>query len=432
MPAGLPEELPPGTELGAYVIRSTIASGGGGTVFLAEDRSRKQSVAIKVLHPELARSSVGVARFLREVRVVNMIRHPAIVDIYELGALPDGRPYFVMELLEGSDLRRLITSKGRFSAEETLEIVSIVCGALEAAHKAGIVHRDLKASNINLGTKDGKRVVKLLDFGVAKLIAPDPDMPGLTQAGARLGTATAMAPEQIRCEPIDHRTDVYALGVLIFHMLTGRVPFRGATPQEIERMIIDTAAPKPSASVPVSPAVDAVVLRCMEKDRAKRYDSAMAVADALRAAIAGQAPSVAIAKPKQAVAVYVDARAKEGSDETDEELFDDLASVLDLAEQTLQKAGFTVLMQTGSALLGARVLPEDGDVARKEEDTARDNIVELSRQIARRQGAHPELLVDVRLHVDAATVKEGGPSAVIGGAIVDVSSWPTHTLVQAS
>ena len=129
-----------------------------------------------------------------------MIRHPAIVDIHELGALPGGRPV-AMELLEGSDLRRLITSRGRFPPEDVLEIITPVCSALDAAHAAGIVHRDLKASNLNVAEKDGHYVVKLLDFGIAKLLAPDPEVPGLTAAGTRLGTATAMAPEQIRGEP---------------------------------------------------------------------------------------------------------------------------------------------------------------------------------------------------------------------------------------
>src|SRR6185295_18765988 len=283
------DELAPGTAIGPYTIRSTIASGGGGTVFLAEDRLLRRPVAIKVLRAAIAHSSVGVARFLREVRVVNMIRHPAIVDIHELGALPGGRPYFAMELLEGSDLRRLITSRGRFPPEDVLEIITPVCSALEAVHAAGIVHRDLKASNLNVAEKDGRYVVKLLDFGIAKLLAPDPEVPGLTAAGTRLGTATAMAPEQIRGEPVDQRTDVYALGVLMYHMLTGRVPFRGFTQQETDRLIQESPTPRPSQSVAVPQAVDAVVLRCMDKNPANRYQSANAVAEALRSAVMGEA-----------------------------------------------------------------------------------------------------------------------------------------------
>jgi len=431
IPAGTPDELPPGTVLGEYVIRSTIASGGGGTVLLADDSARGQPVAIKMLHAELARSSVGVARFLREVQVVNMIRHPAIVDIQELGALPDGRPYFVMELLDGCDLRRLITSRGRLSPEEALEIITPVCSALSAAHAAGVVHRDLKASNINVSEKDGKRVVKLLDFGVAKLLAPEPEAQGLTQAGSRLGTATAMAPEQIRCEAVDERTDVYALGVLLYHMLAGRVPFRGPSPQEIERMVLDTPAPRPSASVPVSQAVDAVVLRCMEKVPARRYESAQAVEEAFRAAVAGK-PTADTATSKQAVAVYVDAQMQGGADESDDSLVDDLGTVFDLAEQALHKAGFTILLQTGTTLLGARVLSEDPEAARKERELARSQAVALAQQIAGRDGAHLELLVDVRLHVDSATVRGSASAPVIAGAIANVPAWPQDTSVRGA
>src|SRR5260370_4461204 len=212
------DEIPPGTNIGPYTVRSTIAAGGGGTVFLAEDRILRRPVAIKVLRGAMAQSTVSVARFLREVRVVNMIRHPAIVEIHELGALPGGRPYFAMELLEGSDLRRLITQRGRFAPEEVLEIITPVCSALDAVHAAGIVHRDLKASNLNVTVKDGRYIVKLLDFGSAKLLAPEPGGPGLTADGTRLVTATAIAPLQIRGEQVDSRSDVYPLRVLAYHM----------------------------------------------------------------------------------------------------------------------------------------------------------------------------------------------------------------------
>ena len=275
--------------MGPYLIHSTLGSGGGGQVYRAEHRLLGRSVAIKVLHAENACSHEGLARFVREARVVNMIRHPAIVDIYEFGELPDARPYFVMELLEGSDVNQLINSQGRFDPQDMLQIITLVCSALDAAHSAGVVHRDLKANNVNVAIRDGRYVVKLLDFGIAKLLAPDENTAGLTQAGSRLGTATAMSPEQIRGEPVDQRTDIYALGVLIFHMLTGRYPFLAPTAQETDRMNLEAPAPRPSQSVPATPALDAVVLRCMEKIPDRRYQSAKAVLEALRAAVEGSA-----------------------------------------------------------------------------------------------------------------------------------------------
>src|SRR5262249_13246467 len=161
----------------------------------------------------------------REARAVNLVRHPNIVDIYDFGELPDRRPYFVMELLEGLSVSALLEERGVIPASETLSIVEPVCAALQAAHDVGVIHRDLKASNIFVVRRGSESVIKLLDFGIAKLVQPGAGGRGLTSAGTRLGTPYAMAPEQIRFGPVDARTDVYALGVLLHHLLTGRHPF---------------------------------------------------------------------------------------------------------------------------------------------------------------------------------------------------------------
>src|SRR5437763_2298011 len=150
-----PDQLKPGTLAGAYVLKKELASGGGGTVYEAQHRLLGRKAAVKVLRRELAASPQMVARFLREALAVNMIKHPNIVDIYEFGELPDGRPFYVMELLEGTDLRTLLTERGRISPPEVLEYLEPVCSALEAAHARGIVHRDLKASNIFIATQGG-------------------------------------------------------------------------------------------------------------------------------------------------------------------------------------------------------------------------------------------------------------------------------------
>ncbi len=206
------DALKPGTMAGAYVLKRELASGGGGTVYEAQHRILGRRAAVKVLRRQLAASPQMNARFVQEARAVNMIKHPNIVDIFEFGELPDGRPFYVMELLEGIDLRSILTERGRFPPGEVLEILDPVCSALQAAHDHGIVHRDLKASNIFIGTAGDKRVVKLLDFGIAKLMRPDAGEGGLTVVGTRLGTSYTMAPEQIRGDAIDPRTDVYALG----------------------------------------------------------------------------------------------------------------------------------------------------------------------------------------------------------------------------
>jgi serine/threonine protein kinase len=426
-----PDGLEPGTLVGPYLIHATLGSGGGGQVYRAEHRVLGRSVAIKVLHAENARSPEGLARFVREARVVNMIRHPAIVDIYEFGELPDGRPYFVMELLEGADVSRLIASQGRFSPQEMLEILTPVCSALASAHGAGVVHRDLKANNVNVDLRDGVYVIKLLDFGIAKLLAPDENSAGLTQAGSRLGTATAMSPEQIRGESVDQRTDIYALGVLIFHMLTGRYPFLAPTAQETDRMNLEAPAPRPSQSVPVPAVLDVVVLRCMEKKPDNRYQSAKAVLEALRAAVQGSTPGHETARHKQAVAVFVDLHTPSAAQASDETLFDDVADVLDLAERMLHEGGLSSLLLTGTSLLSAQVLSDQPAAASQEEGRVRELARALLRRIASRPAPHPQVRVQVQVHVDAAEVQGTSTAPVVAGRIADVSAWPAGSTLEA-
>ena len=244
------DALKPGTLRGAYVLKKELASGGGGTVYEAQHRILGRRAAVKVLRRQLAASPQMVARFVQEARAVNMIKHPSIVDIFEFDDLPDGRPFYVMELLEGIDLRSILTERGRFPPGEVLEILEPVCSALQAAHDLGIVHRDLKASNIFIANVGGKRVVKLLDFGIAKLLHPDAGEGGLTVVGTRLGTSYTMAPEQIRGDGVDARTDIYALGVVLYHLLTGQYPFRAETMTDIERQHLEAPPPRPSQAAP--------------------------------------------------------------------------------------------------------------------------------------------------------------------------------------
>src|SRR5262249_27861860 len=268
--------------------------------------------AVKVLHGELALDPSAVERFQREIRTITRIDHPNIVTIYEQGRLPDGRPFFAMELLDGTNLRRLLQTEGRLSAIEAFEILEQVCAALDRAHQIGIIHRDLKPENVIILEN---RSVKLVDFGLAKLVVNDPASPGLTTTRQVIGTLVAMAPEQLRCEPIDARTDIYALGALLYNMLTGVPPFRGS-PDEVAQMHLETPPRPPSALVILPPAVDAVVLRCLEKAPAARFQSVIAFITAFRAAVFGQqAPT----RARGGVGVLVRATA---SDESDDALAD--------------------------------------------------------------------------------------------------------------
>jgi len=424
-----PDELRPGTMAGAYLLEKSLASGGGGTVYEARHRLLGRHAAVKVLRRELASSPRMVARFLREALAVNLIKHPNIVDIYEFGEMPDGRPYYVMELLDGTDLRSLLTKRGRFSPREVLDLLAPVCSALGAAHAQGIVHRDLKASNIHVEMRDGQQIVKLLDFGIAKLVRPEGEEAGLTVAGARLGTSYTMAPEQIRGDTIDPRTDIYALGVVLFHLLTGQYPFRGEFMTDIERMHLESPPPRPSQIVAVPPAIDAVVMRAMDKLPERRFPDTESFVAALREAAAPDARAADREVKARAVALYVDIRV--ANDVDSDEVLDDVSFILDTAEQALRDGGWQVLLQTGNVLLGAKPVPA-GPAAEEVCAAALVAADELSAALADRPGATPEVHVNLTLHAADATLKRfADPAAggeIVGGGIIAVNDWAPQDL----
>jgi serine/threonine-protein kinase len=428
---GDPDELRPGTMAGAYLLEKSLASGGGGTVYEARHRLLGRRAAVKVLRRELASSPRMVARFLREALAVNLIKHPSIVDIYEFGELPDGRPYYVMELLGGADLRTLLTERGRFEAREVLALLEPVCSALTAAHAQGIVHRDLKASNIHVEVRDGTQIVKLLDFGIAKLVRPEGEDAGLTVAGARLGTSYTMAPEQIRSEAIDARTDVYALGVVLFHLLTGKYPFRGEFMTDIERMHLEAPPPRPSQFASVSPAVDVIVLRAMEKLPDRRFQDAESFISALREAVAPTSSSRSTEPAGRAIGIYVDVRAPEDADS--DEILDDISAVLDAAEQAFREDGWQVVLQTGNVLLGAKLLPENADEARAACAAGRAIAEALIQALVDRSGAQADVHVNVSAHVAEAVVRDGsaaGSKEIVGGTMTEVGAWASSENVD--
>ncbi len=422
-----PDRLLPGMRMGDYVVEAPIASGGCGTVYRARHCVLGRRVAIKLLSRELAESREMLKRFEREAKAVNHIQHPNIVDVVDFSQLEDGRPYYVMELLEGVSLGELIKRQGRFTPAEALEILEPVCAALQAAHEKGIVHRDLKGGNVMVVTKGDQKVVKLLDFGIAKLIHPEPGEVGLTTAGRRLGTPSAMAPEQFRGDPVDARTDIYALGVLLYRLLTGQLPFPGGTSEEIERSHLNAPAPPPSRVAPISPAMDIIVLRCLEKKPERRYPSASDFISALREAVVAQdSRKAAVAKMLSigAVAVYVEARTRSSIEEVDEAVLDDLTAALDLAEQRLRASGLLIALQTGTAVLGVLLLSDDAEQARQERQRALNIALPLHRELLARSTAHPGVHVNVCVHADKALVRTSteGPE-VIGGPILSIGAW---------
>ena len=245
-------ELPPGTDVGGYIVDSKIGEGGMGIVYGGQHPRIGKRVAIKVLGPQFCRDPNTASRFEQEARLVNEIHHGNIVDIFQFGELPDGRKYLVMELLQGESLTARI-DRGPIPPRECIEILDGMCDALEAVHEKGVVHRDIKSDNVFLpATRGGQIRVKLLDFGLAKLAGNDPRAITKTKTGIVVGTPGYMAPEQARGKPVDQRTDVYALGVLAFKMLCARLPFEGE-PMDLLIHHLKTPPPSPRSLIPDIP-----------------------------------------------------------------------------------------------------------------------------------------------------------------------------------
>jgi len=230
---GVPEDttvtearLGPGTEVGGYVVDGELGHGGMGVVYSATHPLIGKRAAVKVLKPELSKEPAAVERFVREARAVNQIGHPNIVDIYDFGVLPDGRSYYLMDLLAGEPLRARLKRTGALHISEAASVIDETASALAAAHTNGIIHRDLKPDNVFMVSVPGRwPEVKLLDWGLAKLVRGGGKFQTMT--GSVLGTPVYMSPEQARGEQVDFRTDIYALGVMAFELLTGAVPFKG-------------------------------------------------------------------------------------------------------------------------------------------------------------------------------------------------------------
>jgi serine/threonine protein kinase len=286
-----------GTVLGdRYRVIQLLGKGGMGEVYLAEHIAIGRKVAIKTLNsanlhdkPELA------GRFLREARTSSMVRHPNIVDITDFGHTPPEPPFFVMEYLEGEDLKAMLRRESTLPWERARDIVLQICAALATAHKQGVVHRDMKPDNVFL-IRQGNQAehVKVLDFGIAKITSSD-TVQEATQTGVLLGTPEYMSPEQAQDFPLDARSDIYATGVILYRMLTGRVPFQSKSFMTVLARHIQEKPLAPREANPargITEAQEAVILRCLEKRPEDRYQSAEELAEALRAV--DTAPAVAV------------------------------------------------------------------------------------------------------------------------------------------
>ncbi len=268
-----------------YLVVGLLGEGGMGVVYEGLHTVINKRVAIKVIKAEFAGDEVLVRRVLAEAQAVNAVRHRGIVDIHAHGRTPDGRPYLVMEMLHGETLHDLLTRQGRLSQHEAVKVLLEATGPLFAAHKAGIVHRDLKPSNLFLCVDDdGERFLKLLDFGLAKRTAPGVTSSTMTSASLIVGTPDYMAPEQARAQPTDARTDLYALGVLAFQLLTGQLPFTASSSVELVMKHLTAPVPRLADLDPSIPKeLSDLVEQMMAKDPASRPQSLEPIRAVLKA-----------------------------------------------------------------------------------------------------------------------------------------------------
>src|SRR5262245_2201850 len=264
-----------------YEILETIGKGGMGMVYKAHDQTLDEPVALKVLRPEMANSADIARRFRAEIKLARKVRHRNVCGIHEYGEDGDLR-FITMEFIEGVDLRNILETKGAPMPQEAFEISIQLAEGLQAIHEAGIIHRDLKTPNI---MRDSKGYVRLMDFGIAKQ-AGEGSMSGATMMGMIVGTPEYMSPEQARGEKVDFRSDIYALGIVIFEIFTGTLPFRGETP--IATIFKHLQEPPPLegrvAAAMLPPPLVPVLKSALAKEANGRYQTAADMAEALKEA----------------------------------------------------------------------------------------------------------------------------------------------------
>jgi len=314
----------PSRRFGHYEVLDQLGRGGMGVVFRALDANLRREVALKVLPKEMAGDKVLVRRFIREARALARLRHPNLVQVYTVGE-EAGQYYYAMELVDGKSLAEILKQRGPLSAQETADVLVQVLNGLGEVHKAGTLHRDVKPGNIMV---DQSRRVVLMDFGLAKSAQEK----SLTTDDLIIGTPDYMSPEQARGQGLGPPSDLYSLGVVMFHMLAGRPPFRGRSSIQVLQKHLREPAPDLAEVVPgVDPAIAAIVARLLAKSPAERYPNTESVIAALAKACPVQNEKTALTLPT--------APAAQGTDFTHAETADLDATVTEADETRAPTVG---------------------------------------------------------------------------------------------
>jgi tRNA A-37 threonylcarbamoyl transferase component Bud32 len=276
-----------------YLVLRKIGEGGFGAVFEGTQVATGREVALKILHPHNVSDSTVVARFRREAEACSRLRNAHTVTIYDFDETPDGILYLVMELVRGRSLQQVQKSEGPLPPARSLNILNQIADALGEAHEQGLVHRDMKPENVMVESRDGEDFVKVLDFGIAKIISGDAAKkgPALTAFGQTVGTLEFMSPEQLRGQALDGRSDIYAIGIMAYEMLTGELPFGEIkAPTDIIHFHLQQTPPPPSRMRPearIPAAVDELVLRMVAKSASDRHADAVALRANLEETLSG-------------------------------------------------------------------------------------------------------------------------------------------------
>jgi serine/threonine-protein kinase len=269
---------------GKYYIEAKIGEGGMGAVYRGRHLLMDTQLAIKVLHPSLVSDATSVARFQREAQAMARIRHPNAIAVTDFGITEDQVNYIVMELFEGESLRKVLEREKKLPYATAISIARQVCEALEAAHRSGVIHRDIKPENIFLSAQpDGSYFAKVIDFGIAKIVTDtSKGGPPLTRQGMIIGSPHYLSPEQCTGQELDARSDIYSLGIVLFEMLTGQVPFTAMTPVAVALLHANEPPPSLRKFNPEIPkALDELVMRALAKSKADRPASAHEFANEL-------------------------------------------------------------------------------------------------------------------------------------------------------
>ncbi len=324
---------------GRYQVLRVLGEGGMGIVYLAQQTDLDRRVAVKVLRREAMTDKEVVERFRREARVAAKLSNPHVARILDFGTTEDGYPFMVLEYLEGNDLDDELERRGALPLAEAADLIIQACEGMREAHAIGVVHRDLKPGNLFLCGHEGKRLLKVLDFGISKVTADE--QVRVTQTASAFGTPLYMSPEHVRStKGVDHRTDIWSLGVILYEIVTGVPPFDGSSPTAVAVAVATDPFVPPSVQRPGLPReLDDVIAKLLAKDPAARFATVTDLADALRPFAAGELTSEALAPRARAHTMEASAM-----------------TTTHIAPQTMNKSRRKVAIGAAAAVAGATAI----------------------------------------------------------------------------